>query len=204
MLSVKRKCSCSHPQWIRRKTLWPLEKAVYTFQCWQNVSKKHSSLMMWGRRQRHVRGSDPASWRNVTVLLVVCPVNLNILTDTVLAVGSVLYWRHPFLKIEEILHSHFQPSLLKKCCNVVWVVNLLKTCLVNQQSRRMWKVTWRFLLGSWWGGRAQNRLLGISSFSFWLSLRPLSLSKFVCCHNKNSVLSPMPTSLRAFWYGMIN
>lgn len=129
-------------------------KAVYTFQCWQNVSKKHPSLMMWGRRRMHVRGSGPTSWGNVAFLLVVHPVSLNLLTDTMLAVGSVLYWRHPFLKIEEILHSHFQSSLLKKYCNVVWVVNLLKTSLMNQQSRHMWKVIWRIshgLLVGWSG-----------------------------------------------------
>lgn len=48
---------------------------------------------------------------------------------------------------------------------------------------------------SWVVQQAENRLLSISSFSFWFFHWFFSLSKFICYCNKNSSLSPIPTSL---------
>ena len=112
-----------------------LKKAVTLFSIDKMYQKKKPfPLMMWGKKTN-------CMWEHLiihTSLGNVYPLDLSLLTSIVLAADSVLYWTHPFVKIKEILYSHFQfSSLLKKNCNVVWVVNLLKTALMNQQSRHM-------------------------------------------------------------------
>lgn len=94
------------------------------------------------------------------------PLVLSILTNIILAAGSVLYETHPFVKLEEILYSHFQSSLLKKKL-LQHGLSCASTGDIFDESTVEVYVKTDFENFSWVVQQAENRLLSISSFSFW-------------------------------------
>ena len=129
----------------------------------------------------------------------VYPLDLSILTSIVLAADSVLYWTHPFVKIKEILYSHFQFSALFKkllqcglSCESIedsFDEPTVRACVKSDLENFFWVM--RGCVGA---------SLHTLSFFHW----PLSLSKFIYCHNKNNSLPLMPNCLRVFWgYGCL-
>lgn len=76
-----------------------------------------------------------------------------------------IYETHPFVKLEEILYSYFQSSLLKKLLQCG--LSCASTKDFFDELTVMIYVKTDFEHFSWVVGQAENRLLSISSFSFW-------------------------------------